>query len=95
MLVFSPSPTSQCNVPWEGQLGECAKWLRWTDAGVGDSAGELIAASAHGDTMFVSGEAAAAYSSAMRLKSVYRALLLLNSQTLVVVDHVEKEMTRL
>uniref|UniRef100_A0A8C2CFA3 Dermatan sulfate epimerase like n=1 Tax=Cyprinus carpio TaxID=7962 RepID=A0A8C2CFA3_CYPCA len=90
VLVFSPSPTSQCNVPWEGQLGECAKWLRWTDPGVGDSAGELIAASAHGDAMFVSGEAAAAYSSAMRLKSVYRALLLLNSQTLVVVDHIEK-----
>ncbi|KAK7117982.1 hypothetical protein R3I94_021730 [Phoxinus phoxinus] len=90
VLVFSPSPTSQCNVPWEGQLGECAKWLRWTDDGVGDSAGELVAASAHGDTMFVSGEAAAAYSSAMRLKSVYRALVLLNSQTLLVVDHVEK-----
>uniref|UniRef100_A0A8C1I2G8 Sulfotransferase domain-containing protein n=1 Tax=Cyprinus carpio carpio TaxID=630221 RepID=A0A8C1I2G8_CYPCA len=79
VLVFSPSPTSQCNVPWEGQLGECAKWLRWTDRGVGDSAGELIAASAHGDAMFVRGEAVAAYSSAMRLKS-----------TLVVVDHVEK-----
>ncbi|XP_051519740.1 dermatan-sulfate epimerase-like protein [Myxocyprinus asiaticus] len=90
VLVFSPSPTSQCNAPWEGQLGECSKWLRWTDEGVGDSSGEVIAASTHGDTMFVSGEAVAAYSSAMRLKSVYRALVLLNSQTLLVVDHVEK-----
>ncbi|XP_051538995.1 dermatan-sulfate epimerase-like protein [Myxocyprinus asiaticus] len=90
VLVFSPSPTSQCNAPWEGQLGECAKWLRWTDKGVGDSAGEVIAASTLGDTMFVSGEAVAAYSSAMRLRSVYRALVLLNSQTLLVVDHVEK-----
>ncbi|KAJ8279507.1 hypothetical protein COCON_G00065730 [Conger conger] len=38
VLVFSPSPTSQCNNPWEGQLGECAKWLRWTDKEVGDTA---------------------------------------------------------
>ncbi|XP_068438500.1 dermatan-sulfate epimerase-like protein [Clinocottus analis] len=90
VLVFSPSPTSQCNAPWEGQLGECAKWLRWTDEGVGDARGEVVVASSHGDTMFVSGEAAAAYSPAMRLKSVYRALVLLNSQTLLVLDHVER-----
>ncbi|XP_034022744.1 dermatan-sulfate epimerase-like protein [Thalassophryne amazonica] len=90
VLVFSPSPTSQCNNPWEGQLGECAKWLRWTDEGVGDTRGEVIVASSHRDTMFVSGEAVSAYSPAMRLKSVYRALVLLNSQTLLVFDHVEK-----
>lgn len=90
VLVFSPSPTSQCNNPWEGQLGECAKWLRWTDEGVGDSRGEVIVASSHRDTMFVSGEAVSAYSPAMRLKSVFRALVLLNSQTLLVLDHVEK-----
>ncbi|KAJ8418750.1 hypothetical protein AAFF_G00002490 [Aldrovandia affinis] len=91
VLLFSPSPTSQCNNPWEGQLGECAKWLRWTDEEVGNMAGEVIAASSHRDLMFVSGESAAAYSSAMKLKSVYRALVLLNSQTLLVVDHVEKQ----
>ncbi|XP_070708953.1 dermatan-sulfate epimerase-like protein [Pempheris klunzingeri] len=90
VLVFSPSPTSQCNGPWEGQLGECAKWLRWTDEGVGDARGEVIVASSHRDTMFVSGEAVSAYSPAMRLKSVFRALVLLNSQTLLVLDHVEK-----
>uniref|UniRef100_A0A672J8C3 Dermatan sulfate epimerase like n=1 Tax=Salarias fasciatus TaxID=181472 RepID=A0A672J8C3_SALFA len=90
VLVFSPSPTSQCNSPWEGQLGECAKWLRWIDEGVGNTRGEVIVASSHRDTMFVSGEAASAYSPAMRLKSVFRALVLLNSQTLLVLDHVEK-----
>lgn len=90
VLVFGPSPTSMCNEPWEGQLGECAKWLRWTDPGVGDSRGEVIVASSHRDTMFVSGEAVSAYSSAMKLKSVYRSLVLLNSQTLLVVDHIEK-----
>uniref|UniRef100_A0A8C9SHV2 Dermatan sulfate epimerase like n=1 Tax=Scleropages formosus TaxID=113540 RepID=A0A8C9SHV2_SCLFO len=91
VLVFSPSPTSQCNEPWEGQLGECARWLRWTDKEVGNVAGEIIAVSTHEDLMFVSGESAPAYSSAMKLKSVYRALVLLNSQTLLVVDHVEKQ----
>ncbi|XP_068604074.1 dermatan-sulfate epimerase-like protein [Brachionichthys hirsutus] len=90
VLVFGPSPTSQCNSPWEGQLGECAKWLRWNDKGVGDTRGEVIAASSHSNTMFVSGEAVSAYSPAMRLKSVFRALVLLDSQTLLVLDHVEK-----
>lgn len=91
VLVFAPSPTSQCNQPWEGQLGECAQWLRWTGEEVGDAAGEVITASQQGEMLFVSGEAVSAYSSAMRLKSVYRALLLLNSQTLLVVDHVERQ----
>ncbi|XP_067393583.1 LOW QUALITY PROTEIN: dermatan-sulfate epimerase-like protein [Emydura macquarii macquarii] len=91
VLVFAPSPTSQCNQPWEGQLGECAQWLKWTGEEVGDSAGEIITASQYGEMMFVSGEAASAYSSAMKLKSVYRTLLLLNAQTLLVVDHIERE----
>ncbi|XP_020669004.3 dermatan-sulfate epimerase-like protein [Pogona vitticeps] len=91
VLVFAPSPTSQCNQPWEGQLGECTQWLKWTGEEAGDAAGEIITSSQQEDMMFVSGEAAYAYSSAMKLKSVYRSLLLLNSQTLLVVDHVEKE----
>ncbi|XP_053106659.1 dermatan-sulfate epimerase-like protein [Hemicordylus capensis] len=91
VLVFAPSPTSQCNQPWEGQLGECTQWLKWTGEEVGDAAGEIITSSQHEDMMFVSGEAASAYSSAMKLKSVYRSLLLLNPQMLLVVDHVEKE----
>ncbi|MGH0162011.1 UNVERIFIED_CONTAM: hypothetical protein FKN15_042177 [Acipenser sinensis] len=91
VLLFAPSPTSQCNEPWEGQLGECEKWLRWMDDEVGETAGEVIAASHHKDMMFVSGEAVSAYSSAMKLKSVYRVLLLLNSQTLLVVDHIERQ----
>ncbi|XP_053252591.1 dermatan-sulfate epimerase-like protein [Podarcis raffonei] len=91
VLVFAPSPTSQCNQPWEGQLGECTQWLKWTGDEVGEAAGEIITSSQHEEMMFVSGEAAPAYSSAMKLKSVYRSLLLLNPQMLLVVDHVEKE----
>ncbi|XP_051981135.1 dermatan-sulfate epimerase-like protein [Xyrauchen texanus] len=91
VLVFAPSPNSQCNQPWEGQLGECSKWLRWGEKEVGGTAGEVIDASFHEDMLFVSGESVSAYSSAMKLKSVYRALVLLNSQTLLVLDHVEKQ----
>ncbi|MEE6509831.1 hypothetical protein FKM82_028079 [Ascaphus truei] len=90
ILVFAPSPTSQCNKPWEGQLGECSQWLKWTTDEASDAAGELITATQHGEIMFVSGEAVSAYSSSMKLKSVYRGLLLLNHQTLLVVDHIEK-----
>ncbi|KAG8442245.1 hypothetical protein GDO86_011153 [Hymenochirus boettgeri] len=90
VLVFAPSPTSQCNIPWEGQLGECSQWLKWTTEESGDVAGEIITASQHEEMLFVSGEAVSAYSSSMRLKSVYRALLLLNHQTLLVIDHIEK-----
>ncbi|KAM8966656.1 dermatan-sulfate epimerase-like protein [Pelodytes ibericus] len=90
ILAFAPSPTSQCNKPWEGQLGECSQWLKWTTNNSGDAAGEIITANQQGEMMFVSGEAASAYSSSMRLKSVYRGLMLLNHQTLLVIDHIEK-----
>ncbi|XDV27340.1 hypothetical protein PO909_030884 [Leuciscus waleckii] len=90
LAILIGALTSQCNQPWEGQLGECSKWLRWGEKEVGETAGEVIAASSHEDMLFVSGESASAYSSAMKLKSVYRALVLLNSQTLFVLDHIEK-----
>lgn len=90
VLVFGPSPSSQCNQPWEGQLGECGQWLNWLAEESGSSGGELVTADQHGGMVFTSGEAARAYSSSMGLRSVYRALLLLNSQTLLVVDHVER-----
>ncbi|KAM5157555.1 dermatan-sulfate epimerase-like protein [Mantella aurantiaca] len=90
ILVFAPSPTSQCNNPWEGQLGECSQWLKWTTDASGDASGEIITANQQGESVFVSGEAVASYSSSMRLKSVYRCLLLLNHQTLLVLDHIEK-----
>ncbi|XP_053570851.1 dermatan-sulfate epimerase-like protein [Bombina bombina] len=90
VLVFAPSPSSQCNTPWEGQLGECSHWLKWTTDESGDAAGEIITANQSGEMVFVSGEAVSAYSSSMKLKSVYRGLLLLNHQTLLVIDHIEK-----
>eukprot|EP00058_Branchiostoma_floridae_P026972 XP_002612463.1 hypothetical protein BRAFLDRAFT_75421 [Branchiostoma floridae] len=89
VLVFSPSKTSQCYQPWEGQLGECAKWLAWKETLVGDSSAEVITADQKGDMVHISGEAAHAYHPSMGLKSVYRNLLLLNKELLLVVDHIE------
>ncbi|XP_066289538.1 dermatan-sulfate epimerase-like protein isoform X2 [Branchiostoma lanceolatum] len=89
VLVFSPSKTSQCYQPWEGQLGECAKWLAWKATLVGDSSAELITADHKGDMVHISGEAAHAYHPSMGLKSVHRNLLLLNKELLLVVDHIE------
>ncbi|XP_032813508.2 dermatan-sulfate epimerase-like protein [Petromyzon marinus] len=92
-LVFAPSPSSKCHRPWEGQLGECGQFMEWaeTDAGTGGlGAGKLITASQHGDMVFTSGEAVEAYGGGMMLRSVYRALVLLNTQTLLVLDHIER-----
>uniref|UniRef100_UPI00358E75A2 dermatan-sulfate epimerase-like protein isoform X2 n=1 Tax=Myxine glutinosa TaxID=7769 RepID=UPI00358E75A2 len=122
VLVFAPSPTSRCNQPWEGQLGECGMLMGlpgYNDDGkdgyAGENSehfgedqkerlngpnsnrgsgnlggGELIAAVQQGDAVFASGEAVAAYSPVMRLRSVYRAIVLLDSQRLLVLDHVER-----
>ncbi|KAM6411630.1 LOW QUALITY PROTEIN: dermatan-sulfate epimerase-like protein [Pluvialis apricaria] len=90
VLVFALLLQASATKPWEGQLGECAQWLKWIGDEVGGLNGEIITASQAGD-MIVSGEGGAAYTSAMKLKSVSAFLLLLNSQTLLVVDHIEKE----
>ncbi|XP_038069428.1 dermatan-sulfate epimerase-like protein [Patiria miniata] len=89
VLLFSPSPTSQCFKPWEGQLGECDKWLRWRREGVEAYGGELVTASVGDGMVHMSGEAKNSYDPKMNLKSVYRSLVLLNPNLLVILDHVE------
>uniref|UniRef100_A0A8C4R6W3 Dermatan sulfate epimerase like a n=1 Tax=Eptatretus burgeri TaxID=7764 RepID=A0A8C4R6W3_EPTBU len=90
VLTFAPTPQNGCNVPWEGQLGECGQWLHWLSNDVGEMAGEIISASQHGKLLFVSGEAVGAYAPHLGLRSVYRSLMLLNPETLLVLDHVER-----
>ena len=86
---FAPSPTSQCLEPWEGQLGECTKWLNWRKPEASKYGGDVIMASLDSSLVFTSGEAVGAYNEAMKLKSVYRSLMLVNHQVLVVLDHIE------
>ncbi|XP_072169330.1 dermatan-sulfate epimerase-like protein [Diadema setosum] len=89
ILTFSPSPTSHCMEPWEGQLGECAKWLDWKNPDLVNYHGEIVTATTSHGFLFVSGEAVTAYNPSMQLDSVYRSLVLLNPNLLLVFDHVE------
>ncbi|XP_022082422.1 dermatan-sulfate epimerase-like protein [Acanthaster planci] len=89
VIMFSPSPTSGCFQPWEGQLGECKKWLDWRKEEAAEYGGELITASTSDGMVHLSGEAADGYNSKMRLKSVYRSLVLLTPGLLVVLDHIQ------
>ena len=89
VLSFYPSPSSRCFQPWEGQLGECDKYLRWKSPSVKRYGGELIAAFHQNGMVFTSGEALDAYSNDMKLESVYRSLVLLNSNLLLVLDHIQ------
>ncbi|XP_787972.4 dermatan-sulfate epimerase-like protein [Strongylocentrotus purpuratus] len=89
ILSFAPSPTSHCQEPWEGQLGECAKWLDWKNPDLVEYRGDLISTATSNDFVFIAGEAAPAYNPSMKLESVYRSLTLLNPNLLLVFDHVE------
>ncbi len=91
VLAFYPSQTSNCFQPWEGQLGECNKFLRWTDPNMRRYGGEVISAEYKKGMVFTSGEAVDAYSSAMGLESVYRTLVLLNPDVLIVLDHLKSK----
>lgn len=86
---FSPSATSNCNQPWEGQLGECDKWLNWKNQNVKSSRGDVIFAEEKEGMVFVGGEAKDAYDSSMKLVSVYRSLVLLEPELLLVVDNIQ------
>ena len=89
ILSFAPSPTSHCMEPWEGQLGECAKWLDWKSPDMVEYHGDIINTAKSNNFVFISGEAVTAYNPSMQLSSVFRSLTLLNPNLLLVFDHVE------
>ena len=88
-LTFRPSRATKCRAPDEGQLGECGKWLDWKSPGMERAWADVVTASRRDGMVFVAGEAARAYHSHLKLKSVYRATYLLCDDVLLVVDHVE------
>ncbi|XP_062501207.1 dermatan-sulfate epimerase-like protein [Corticium candelabrum] len=88
-LTFGPSKLSKCFKPYEGQLGECGKWLDWKSPGIEHAWGEVIEAIHQDGMVFTSGEASGAYSSRLRLRHVYRGVLLLSDDVLLVVDHIK------
>ena len=59
VLLFAPS-NSLCNQPWEGQAGECFKWLKYKDYSPVPR-GEIITASLTDGIVHIAGEAVKAY----------------------------------
>ena len=88
VLMFSPGNASECTRPWTGQLGDCYHWLRWMKPYVGRSHGRVFATQLLNNVVFIAGEAVGAYHGSLRLRSVYRSLVLLKSDLLVVIDDV-------
>lgn len=91
VLMFAPSKKQKlCGPPYEGEIGECYKWLTWMSAEAAGLSADIIAAYEDSGYVFISGEAVNAYSPLLRLKSVYRNVFLVTPDVLLVVDNVEK-----
>ena len=88
VLMLAPGNASECTRPWTGQLGDCYHWLRWLKPNVGRSHGRVVTTQLLNEVVFVAGEAVGAYHGSLRLRSVYRSLVLLKSDLLVVIDDV-------
>lgn len=91
-LLFGPSTSPSCSEPYEGQIGDCKKWMNYKNDSPWFADAEIIAASMSDDVVFISGEFSGWYKLSLGLTSVYRAVVLLNPGVLLVVDHIETTM---
>ncbi|KAG8444645.1 hypothetical protein GDO86_009707 [Hymenochirus boettgeri] len=92
-LMFSPSLSESCFVPWQGQVTEdCAsKWLKYKHDEAADCVGHVVVAEEKSGVVFIRGEGVGAYSPGLKLKSVQRNLVLLHPQLLLLVDHIHMD----
>ena len=88
VLMLSPGNASECTRPWTGQLGDCYKWLSLKTPHEGRSHGRIVTTQLLNKVVFIAGEAVGAYHGSLRLRRVYRSLVLLKSDLLVVIDDV-------
>ena len=85
-LMFGPS-TKGCTLPFLGQLGECHKWFNHKqDSRTWVARADLVGYSRENDVLFMSGEMTQVYDTDLGLANVYRALVMLTPDVLVVVD---------
>jgi len=89
VLLFGPTIKPTCSGPFEGQIGDCGKWLTYNDEKIWFADAGVVAAAQSEEVVFMSGEMSGWYNSSLGLKSVYRSLLLLRPGVLLVVDHIE------
>ncbi|KAL9958639.1 hypothetical protein ACROYT_G035686 [Oculina patagonica] len=90
VLLFGPTTKPTCSGPFEGQIGDCGKWMNYRGETFWFADAEIVAATQTEEVVFMSGEMSGWYSSSLGLASVYRALVLLRPGVLLVVDHIEK-----
>ena len=87
-IMFGPSPTAKCFPPYEGQLGECHKWLDYMSPDLQYATADIRGAYLEEGFAYVSGEFKGAYRKQFQLQSVYRNLALLTPDVLLIVDHI-------
>ena len=84
-LMFGPS-NQGCTLPYLGQLGECKLWFNHKDSRTWVARADLVGYSRENDVIFMSGEMTQVYDKGLGLATVYRALVMLTPDVLVVVD---------
>ena len=89
VLLFGPTTRPTCSGPFEGQIGDCGKWMTFNDEKIWFADAGVVAAAQSEEVVFMSGQMSGWYNSSLGLSSVYRALLLLTPGVLLVVDHIE------
>ena len=91
VLTFGPSTLHSEFPPHAGQLGEATVWLKYKDFEATHRAwSESVCAVEDNGIVVFSGEAVGAYDPLLKLESVYRVLILLNQDVLLVIDHIER-----
>lgn len=90
-VMFGPAVSESCFAPWEGQVTEAcnSKWLKYKHGLAADCHGQVEAALEQQGMVFIRGEGHAAYNPELKIKNFQRNLLLLHSQLLLVVDHIQ------
>ena len=91
VLTFGPSSLYSEFPPHAGQLGEAKVWLKYKESETTHRAwSESVCADEDNGIVVFSGEAVGAYDPLLKLQSVYRVLILLNPDVLLVIDHIER-----
>nr|XP_039249456.1 dermatan-sulfate epimerase-like protein isoform X1 [Styela clava]XP_039249457.1 dermatan-sulfate epimerase-like protein isoform X1 [Styela clava] len=89
VIIFGPFNISQYNQTWEGQIGETDTWLKYALYTGRKMRGEILTATTSGDMAFIAGESGGAYSLTLGLSSVFRGVLLINPEVLVIIDSIK------
>ena len=66
-LLFGPTTKTTCSEPFEGQIGDCGKWLAFKNNAIWFADAEIVAASNAREIVFTSGKFSGWYGSELGL----------------------------